>query len=100
MAEVTLQTPVKRKDDQIKKVTLRQPSAGELRGLSLARLMQMDVSAIITVVPRISQPILDEAEAPPSAPWTSPRSRRRWSVFSSRRPTARRWRRGASRAPG
>ncbi|HAW49155.1 MAG TPA: phage tail assembly protein [Roseovarius sp.] len=62
MAEITLQTPVKRKDDQIKKVTLRQPSAGELRGLSLARLMQMDVSAIITVVPRISQPILDEAE--------------------------------------
>ena len=62
MAEITLQTPIKRKDEQIKKLTLRQPKAGELRGLSLARLMQMDVGAIITVVPRISQPILDEAE--------------------------------------
>jgi len=62
MAEITLQTPVKRKDEKIATITLRQPTAGELRGLSLARLMQMDVGAIITVVPRISQPILDEAE--------------------------------------
>lgn len=62
MPEITLQTPVKRKDEQIGQVTLRRPSAGELRGLSLARIMQMDVSAIIAIVPRISQPILDEAE--------------------------------------
>lgn len=62
MAAIALQTPVKRKTEEIASVTLRRPKAGELRGLSLARIMQMDVSAIIALVPRISQPVLDEAE--------------------------------------
>jgi len=62
MASITLQTPVKRKNEEIASVALRRPKAGELRGLSLARIMQMDVSAIIALVPRISQPVLDEAE--------------------------------------
>lgn len=62
MVDITLQTPIKRKDEEIKKLTLRKPMAGELRGLSLAGVMQMNVSAIITLAPRVASPALTEDE--------------------------------------
>ncbi|MGC9419664.1 MAG: phage tail assembly protein, partial [Rhodovulum sp.] len=54
MAEITLQSPVQRKDETIDQIHLRRPAAGELRGLSLAQLMQMNVDAILKLVPRIT----------------------------------------------
>nr|WP_315210831.1 phage tail assembly protein [uncultured Albidiferax sp.] len=55
---VTLDTPLKRGDTSITTVTLRRPKAGELRGVSLTELLQLDVNALQTVLPRITQPIL------------------------------------------
>ena len=54
---VQLDTPIKRGDGQITSVTLRKPNAGELRGVSLAELLQMKVDALQAVLPRITNPI-------------------------------------------
>ena len=59
---VQLDTPVERDGGNVESITLRKPSAGELRGLSLADVIQMDTGTIIKLVPRISQPTLTEQE--------------------------------------
>lgn len=51
---VTLKTPIKRGEKEIKQVDLREPRSGELRGLDLFGVLRMDVSAHRTLVPRIS----------------------------------------------
>ncbi len=55
---VTLENPIKRGDTVITSVTVRKPRAGELRGLSLAELLQMKVDALQTLLPRITTPML------------------------------------------
>ena len=59
---VALDTPIKRGNGFITEVTLRKPSAGELRGVSLAELLQMKVDALHTVLPRITNPILHKQD--------------------------------------
>lgn len=60
--EVTLDTPLTRGNQTISKVRLRKPSSGELRGVSLVALLQMDVVALQTVLPRITVPTLTKPE--------------------------------------
>lgn len=55
---ITLETPIPRGDKCIAAVTLRKPKAGELRGLSLTELLQMQVDALSMLLPRITQPPL------------------------------------------
>lgn len=55
---VTLDSPIVRGDQTIEQLTLRKPMAGELRGVALADLMKLDVSALCIVLPRISSPVL------------------------------------------
>jgi len=57
--EVPLSSPIKVGSEEIKAVTLRKPKAGDMRGLKMAEILQMDVDAMITLLPRISTPILD-----------------------------------------
>lgn len=52
---VELDAPVRRGESTIEEVTLRKPSSGELRGIQLADLLQMDVAALIKLLPRICQ---------------------------------------------
>lgn len=59
---VTLETPIERAGQKITAVTLRKPRAGELRGVSLTDLLQMDVTALQTVLPRITEPVLHKSE--------------------------------------
>lgn len=59
---VELDTPVARKSGDIAEIILRKPKAGELRGLSLTDILQMDVNALGKLLPRISNPMLTEAE--------------------------------------
>ena len=61
-ATVELDTPIKRNQEEVAKLTLRKPASGELRGLSLADLINMDVDSITKVLPRISNPTLTEHE--------------------------------------
>lgn len=60
---VTLLEPLQRGETTIDKLTLRKPGSGELRGLNLTDLYQLDVAAILTVATRISDPVLTMAEA-------------------------------------
>ncbi|MCP3788929.1 MULTISPECIES: phage tail assembly protein [Pseudomonas] len=53
--QVELDTPIQRGDTEITLVTLRKPTSGELRGLHLAELLQMDVASLIKLIPRISE---------------------------------------------
>ncbi|MNP44007.1 Phage tail protein E [compost metagenome] len=60
---MVLDTPIKRGSTTYDRITLRKPAAGELRGLHMASLLQMDVVSLIKLLPRISSPALTEAEA-------------------------------------
>lgn len=59
---VTLETPLVRGEQSISTLTLTKPKSGNLRGVSLADLLKLDVDTIIKVVPRISSPSLTEHE--------------------------------------
>lgn len=56
--KVTLQTPVTIDGKNITEITLRTPTVGELRGLSVASILQMEVSTLSTMFERITQPVL------------------------------------------
>ncbi|MEC7120353.1 MAG: phage tail assembly protein [Pseudomonadota bacterium] len=59
---VDLDEPIQRGDNLITRITLRRPQAGELRGISLLAVMQMDTNTLITLLPRISDPVLTTPE--------------------------------------
>ena len=60
---ITLDVPIKRGETEITAITLHKPNAGSLRGVSISACMQLEVDAIINVVPRISDPKLTPQEA-------------------------------------
>lgn len=60
---VTLDSPIKRGKTEITEVTLRKPQSGELRGVQLVELLNMDVASLIKVLPRISTPSITVTEA-------------------------------------
>lgn len=51
--KIELPTPIKIGSKEVKKVTLRKPKAGEMRGLKTMEILQMDVAAHRVLVPRI-----------------------------------------------
>lgn len=55
---VPLEHPIQRGDQVIDKVALRKPDSGSLRGIKLMDLLQMDVTSVSTLLPRITTPIL------------------------------------------
>lgn len=60
--DITLDYPLQRGDKTIETITLRRPSSGALRGLSLTDLLSMNTDALTKVIPRISTPSLTEQE--------------------------------------
>ncbi|ERK12465.1 Tail protein [Pantoea sp. AS-PWVM4] len=59
---VELDTPIQRGKEIITQVLLRKPQSGSLRGTRLQALMDMDVNAMMVVLPRISVPALQPHE--------------------------------------
>ncbi|CAO3872246.1 phage tail assembly protein [Achromobacter mucicolens] len=59
---VDLDEPIKRSSGEIKRLLIRKPNAGALRGVTLMALVQVDVQALRTVLPRVCDPILTPAE--------------------------------------
>lgn len=59
---VTLSKPVKIDGKDVTKITVREPSAGEMRGLSLTPVLQGSTTAMIKLLPRITAPPLSEAQ--------------------------------------
>lgn len=59
---VQLDTPIKRGKTEITEIVLLKPQSGALRGTRLQAIMDMDVGAMMTVIPRISMPTLTAQE--------------------------------------
>ena len=59
---IPLDTPIQRGGQTITHVQVRKPNAGALRGISLAELLQLNVSALVTVLPRVTEPTLLKQE--------------------------------------
>ncbi|MBY5940396.1 phage tail assembly protein [Halomonas sp. DP5N14-9] len=59
---VELDTPIMRGKTTVNEIQVRKPKSGALRGVSLTDLLQMQVAALTTVLPRITEPALTEAE--------------------------------------
>lgn len=57
-----LNTPIKRGDKEIDEITLHKPNVGAMRGVSMRALLDINVDALVTVLPRISDPKLTEQE--------------------------------------
>ncbi|EKK5378426.1 phage tail assembly protein [Morganella morganii] len=61
-AVVELDEPIKRGETEITRVTVRKPKSGELRGVRLQVLMEMDVNSMTEILPRITDPSLTKPE--------------------------------------
>ncbi|MEK6305796.1 MAG: phage tail assembly protein [Pantoea dispersa] len=59
---VVLDTPILRGKTDIKSVVVRKPQSGALRGTRLQALMDMDVNAMMVVLPRVTSPALTTQE--------------------------------------
>lgn len=59
---ITLEQSIQRGESKITDIELRKPNSGELRGVNLTDLLQMDVTALHRVLPRIASPSLTEHE--------------------------------------
>lgn len=59
---VTLENPLKRGEQMVTEITLIKPTAGTLRGVSLAAVAGSEVDALIKVLPRMTAPMLTEQE--------------------------------------
>ena len=55
---IPLEEPILLGDRQIAEIQIRRPNSGELRGLSLAGLGQLNVDEIFKLLPRITIPTL------------------------------------------
>jgi Phage tail assembly chaperone proteins, E, or 41 or 14 len=59
---IILDEPIKRGDTVISEITIRRPKAGELRGVSLMELGNLNVAALQIILPRITMPTLTAHE--------------------------------------
>lgn len=59
---VELDQPIVRGNTTITEVELRKPMSGELRGVALTDLLNLDVDALRKVLPRITTPTLTDIE--------------------------------------
>lgn len=59
---VKLDEPIKRGEQVIDVITLRKPKSGELRGLSLQEILNLDFNSLQVLLPRISSPTLTKQD--------------------------------------
>lgn len=62
VAIVELDEPVKRGQTAISTITIHRPRSGALRGVNLIDLANLNTTALMTVLPRITQPSLTKEE--------------------------------------
>lgn len=60
---VTLGTPIVRGETSIEKINVKKPKAGELRNLTLQDILSTDVTALLKLIPRVTDPPLTQVEA-------------------------------------
>lgn len=62
VATVELDSPISRGGRAIHEIMLRRPRAGALRGINLMDLANLNATALMTVLPRITEPALTKEE--------------------------------------
>ena len=65
---IVLDEPIQRGNSTIKEVSVRKPNSGELRGVTLTALSEIDVIALQRVLPRITSPSITTQEIDKMAP--------------------------------
>ena len=60
--QIELSVPLKQGEKEIVRLTLRKPASGELRGIKMLDILQMDPSAHAQLVPRICEEITTATE--------------------------------------
>lgn len=60
---VPLEHPIVRGETRIESLNIRKPMSGELRGLGMPEILNSDVVAMITLIPRVTEPPLTHDEA-------------------------------------
>ncbi len=63
LVDVDLETPIVRGEVTIASIKLQRPKAGAMRGLQMQPLMQGDVNALLSLIPRIAIPPITQSEA-------------------------------------
>jgi len=61
-AVIVLDESIARGNTDITEITIRRPKSGALRGVSLLDLLQLNVTALQVVLPRITEPSLTQAD--------------------------------------
>lgn len=51
-----------RGEQTIEEVTINKPTVATLKGLQLLNVMQLEVNALCTLLPRVTQPMLSKAD--------------------------------------
>ena len=59
---ITLDTPIQRGGNDITELVLHKPLSGALRGTRLQAIIDLDVNALMTLIPRIATPSLTPQE--------------------------------------
>lgn len=62
LVKVELSEPIVRGETKIEAVQLREPSSGELRGISMVDLIQLKADTVHELLPRITEPVLTDDE--------------------------------------
>jgi hypothetical protein len=73
MKTFTFEQPIPYGDKQLSEITLRRPQAGDLRGVKLMGLHQMEVDTFTTLVPRISTPAVTAGQLAAMDPYDTVR---------------------------
>lgn len=58
----TLHSPLQRGETLITVVDVRRPASGELRGISLVKLAELDANTLAVVLPRVTSPTLTKPD--------------------------------------
>lgn len=56
ITKITLSKPIGKGEGKTKEINLREPKAGELRGIAMIGVYQMDVETFDVLLPRITTP--------------------------------------------
>lgn len=59
---VRLPWPIERGGETVAEIALREPTAGQLRGLRLKDVLELEARAMIALIPRLCEPALSEEE--------------------------------------
>lgn len=80
--------PIPYGNTELSEITLRRPVAGDLRGVRLRGLHEMEVDTLTTIVPRISTPVVTAGQLAAMDPYDTIRLMEEVTDFFNTSPTA------------